>query len=416
MQKRNIFDDIMVCLLLFMQMGFHTNSGYDDTICLLVTGGIFLYFAFCKGNRGLIHFSRASKEYIIWYTSVTSFCCASYFWATNSNIVMIRDLVINTYVPLMLTVFCLVEYTRKKQDGINLLVVFIYAEIFVAVRALMNTPMVELLTSFNTRVYGTGLGVNYNHFTTQYALAFCVALFLSFSHKKKYYWHLGFILLNIVLSGSRKVLIVSLICFIIIYVMSAKRDDMIEKFKRVIAVTILLVAVFWVVMTNEFLYQLIGQKTYAFISQFFSYTINELDYSYYQRSTLIEIARSVFVNNPIVGVGYYCFIYYNQWGVYAHNNYYELLADLGIIGFILYYWFYFKQLWVALLKSDSKHIIYTVSKHNTLVVAFIITLMIMEYGHVSFFRPYVLTPLLVMYLAVDNMRKNNKNNISKKEV
>ena len=36
------------------------------------------------------------------------------------------------------------------------------------------------------------------------------------------------------------------------------------------------------------------------------------------------------------------------------------------------------------------------------------TLMLMEYGQVTFFRPYVLIPLLVVTMAIENMKNSEE--------
>lgn len=61
--------------------------------------------------------------------------------------------------------------------------------------------------------------------------------------------------------------------------------------------------------------------------------------------------------SPIWGYGFDSFKYYNRLMTghfyYSHNNYIELLYDLGIIGFAIYYWFYWKLFYVAWKGKNS---------------------------------------------------------------
>ncbi len=68
----------------------------------------------------------------------------------------------------------------------------------------------------------------------------------------------------------------------------------------------------------------------------------ELDGSDMIRMEMINDGLSWFWEKPILGNGFYSFpsLFGNKTGLfmYAHNNYVELLCDLGIIGFILFYY------------------------------------------------------------------------------
>ena len=62
------------------------------------------------------------------------------------------------------------------------------------------------------------------------------------------------------------------------------------------------------------------------------------------RLKMISIGLNIFNDNPIWGIGIdnAQIFTYKEYGIsnyYLHNNYIELLADLGIIGFFIYYWF-----------------------------------------------------------------------------
>jgi len=60
------------------------------------------------------------------------------------------------------------------------------------------------------------------------------------------------------------------------------------------------------------------------------------------RSILYREAFEVFSNHPIFGVGLDNFRLFSSSGLYAHSTYMEVLADTGIIGFIMFYIMYIK--------------------------------------------------------------------------
>ena len=408
-------DNFMIWLVLLMQLGFHTNTGYDDILSLVVSIFVLLYFIIISGKSGLVSLTPSGKEFIIWYSLVMGLCGISFVWATHGNKPFILETFANTFIPLVITFLCISIYLKRGNTGKSLITSMVTAEIFVTVRALINTNIASIFSENNTRLYGTGLGVNYNHFTTQFALVLCVVLFLAYNINKLFYIPAAFIVVNIIISGSRKVLVASLLTFLVMYIISPKGGKLAKKIRRVILVLAVFAFILWLILNNNFLYNLIGQKTVVAIKEMLSMQVDrKVDYSVYQRAEVMRIAFDVFKDHPVIGVGYYCFLNYNEWQLYAHNNYLELLADLGLIGFVLYYIFYVKNIlgFMGLnigfvgpkfsLSVDKNKSVW-----NVLGITLMITLLILEYGQVTFFRLYALIPLMVVILGIENM-KNRK--------
>ena len=90
----------------------------------------------------------------------------------------------------------------------------------------------------------------------------------------------------------------------------------------------------------------------------------------------MQTAVSVWIENPIIGVGWENFALYNDLNLLAHNNYLELLASLGLIGFAVYYSNYIRLFWGSIRKNYRKPI-------NRLMQSLIISLLIVEIGSVT---------------------------------
>ena len=78
-------DNFMIWLVLLMQLGFHTNTGYDDILSLVVSIFVLLYFIIISGKSGLVSLTNSGKEFIIWYSLVMGLCGISFVWATHGN-------------------------------------------------------------------------------------------------------------------------------------------------------------------------------------------------------------------------------------------------------------------------------------------------------------------------------------------
>lgn len=79
------------------------------------------------------------------------------------------------------------------------------------------------------------------------------------------------------------------------------------------------------------------------------------DYSTLTRLNLITIGQQIFQQHPVLGIGinnsqFIVEGIYHRENYYLHNNYIELLADGGIVGFVIYYWI-FLYLFISLIKN-----------------------------------------------------------------
>ena len=92
-------DNFMMWLVLLMQLGFHTNTGYDDIVSIVVSVVVFCYFVFTSTKNGRISMTSTGKEFAVWYTVVMGLCGISFIWATHGNKPFILEMFLNTYLP-----------------------------------------------------------------------------------------------------------------------------------------------------------------------------------------------------------------------------------------------------------------------------------------------------------------------------
>jgi len=104
-------------------------------------------------------------------------------------------------------------------------------------------------------------------------------------------------------------------------------------------------------------------------------------------------------NNPVLGIGLNNFSFY--YGTYTHNNFIEMLANLGIIGLILYYLIY---LFCFLNVIKIKDFNLKVSG-----LFFLILFLFMDSAWVS----YVSIPYFMMIIFVSDMISMDKENKEK---
>lgn len=227
--------------------------------------------------------------------------------------------------------------------------------------------------------------INANTVGVSASLSVVITLFLCFKDKKLKIWYVFTIpaLVMTIASQSKKAflfLIIGTLC-VILYCQPDNGDKGLSKsLKR------LLTGLMWLVVAISALqlplFSGINNRLTAYISTFTSITSPISANSDLIRKQLIENGIEVFKQHPIIGVGIDNVRLVNLIGIQTHNNYVELLADLGIVGFAVYYSMF---AWIL-----SKYVKY--KKHKKiespyLNICFVILILrlVMEYGSVSYF-------------------------------
>lgn len=244
----------------------------------------------------------------------------------------------------------------------------------------LDNPLtsMELKYASNSRIGAEIAGGNVNVVAMNMCFAFASCMHLakdSLKKSKKVFWYLAlvFITISSFFTGTRKVLLAFAVMFLL-----ANRNI---KIRYKIMVLIAAIAAYLVLMNVDTFYFLLGHK----IDFFRSDAYKMYDHSDQIRRDLLIQSWKMFMDRPW-GSGFGCV--QATLGVYAHNNYMEVLASLGLIGFILYYGVY---VW-GLCKS------YLYRRDNSCQFCFytLVGIMILEIGQITCYYPmiYVFVPLI----------------------
>lgn len=124
------------------------------------------------------------------------------------------------------------------------------------------------------------------------------------------------------------------------------------------------------------------------------------DWSTYYRVKLIEEGIEFFKQKPILGHGTDCFYLISQYQAYSHNNYIELLACNGIVGFVAYYWVHLYMIYqilrLMIIHKDSR---------SGLLLCLVLTTLLLDYGQVSYYdkMTYVYLSWILIYIRKAKM-------------
>ena len=300
------------------------------------------------------------------------------------------------YVLVINILIC--QFIVEKKIFINIFKTIIAGSLIKSVLIFAKNGMMVFLTARSTQ------DASANTIGIYSALAFILCYYLNKNtdnHNKKIKYNVLLIIfiLFTILSASRKAVLILIIPVVIYNIVKSK--DPLKVIINMLVILIILSCVMYAVFNVKFIYDLVGNRIESMISGFLG---GETDGSTYTRMYLIEEGIEWFKQKPLVGYGpaVYRVLHASKHGgnlLYAHNNYIELLVDLGLIGTIIYYALYVKILF-SCIKSLKK------SREYFILFGLFLAIVISEYGFVTYYEATIQFTLMIILMFFDKVNKN----------
>ena len=349
-----------------------------------------LGFALIYWVHGYIPLNR----FLVGYALYIFWSILSLLWCVNLSGGYIR--LIHMMQTFAVGTIC--AYYCTSRDNVNrLLDVYLYGTIFISLYCFTQDFATLSIWARLGRSTFDHAGQNIIYYSCILITATIIALYRVFEQEDRRAVNMAifvFIYLCGLLTAVRKCLIIPAI-FAIVYLFLKNRKSAI---KLIFAMAVL---------------SFVGMIAYDFIIERFpsmSYRMQSLvtdvtsdakasiyGNSYAERKWLREYAVEVFNTHPVFGVGIGQFRFYAaRYGMdlFAHNNFLELLANTGIIGFLIYYSNYLFLIRKSLrnIKSEEDSAV----SGGIFCLSFIVALLVMEYGQVTYYQPYAMLILVLM--------------------
>lgn len=348
---------------------------------------LFLAGSALIGLKRLSAFRLNNIAHSVWYLLFIALAELSTLWAYAPMTSALRYI---RYMLLIVVIcFGITQYTTKTADAERLIEVYAAAAFTIALIEFAGTPVHRWTAGY----FGSAVGGG-NTNTFGYILLFGVIIaFYKGYIKGKHWWYLPLVIMlaGCMLSSSRKAALMSILGMLFVVFFSFDRRNHLFHLGTA---AIFVVFAYLIVMTNTTLYNVIGHRLENLFS--FMNTGHGGDGSLYKRNFYIVYAHELFARSPLIGNGFANFadLLYHEIDagyIYAHNNYWEILADLGIVGFIIYYWFY-AYIGFKLIGNFFRK---RMSEIQTLALAMFISQLLLEWGIVTM---YNLTTQLIVAL------------------
>ena len=364
--------------------------------CVLsaVRYGLLMYagqiiFLFCVLlNYDMLKIRTTHFWYLAPFVLYTLFAALSYVWCSNTNLYFSAMRSIIQITVISLSVFMVMS---SSDDPTTLFEKAVYFSGWaIIVYAVLKTSpsewgkilkeTVNLSSDQNRFGYSIGMHPNSAGFSISMFLIFDVYYYAR-TKKKHVILQILSLAVLLALTKSRTPMLIlagGLLLFVVLY----KRMS-IKHVVTILCAAAGVVVLIYVSLKVDFLFKIYGARLKSLLNIFSG---EGTDASVTGRLRLQEMAIQAFKKDPVKGVGIGNFAFFNDVGrgtkgYYAHNNYCELLADIGFVGTVLYYLPFVSTL-VALLyklKNDSENRMIL-----SLLVSVIAMILVGDFGEMSY--------------------------------
>lgn len=241
---------------------------------------------------------------------------------------------------------------------------------------------------------GQTIAASANVFASVYMIgAVCSVYFILF-HEKKWvrtgFW-VAFALQihTLALSGGRKYFLLPVILLFVMLLIRQNKKGRKQLIKNALIAIGLLALVLWAIFKVEALYQTIGHRFEEFVELLTGEGAE--DYSAIARQKFIELALEYWQDAPVLGNGMDSFRTLSGLNVHCHNNYLEILCDLGLVGAVIYYAF---PVILLVQMCRAKHL----GQQRWFWAVMILCLLGFDYGAISYNK--VLTHMMFVFATI----------------
>ncbi len=368
---------------------------FEDTGSVIKYTGIILLAFILIESKYLLN-----KKKIIYNIPIIFLCLFAFFSFISSFWAIDMKVALHTSKSIFLLIIFLIvsyNYFRRVNNGLDKLLktISIVGILFSIYILIYYNPINYFSKLFSGERIGTEIA-NTNSIGVVLIVAFVITIFYGIIHKnKKYYMWSVLPLIGSIGAGSRKSFAFVLIFLIIMLIYGNFHVDKKTKKKILIAlgtVTIILVILYFIGVPFVKVY------TDRLIAMFGN--SDSMDHSTMLRKEYINIGLEQFKKTPIFGIGIDNARLINSVRTtYLHNNYVELLASVGIIGFSLYYISY---IIIAKYFLDNKK---KISMYHLVGLTLLIGILVIDYGAVTYYFKRTYIYFLVLFLIFNNIDK-----------
>lgn len=329
--------------------------------------------------------------YMVCYGFFSFWCLISSFWAiaperaVSASVGVIQFSILGLFLNLYLSIEDDSKFVLNCLSWAGVVLLGVLA-LLTPASLWMQAAQATLDAATDQNRIGTTVGYHPN--ALGQVCAICAVLWLyryDASQKKARYLFPAAAFIGVILFTKSRLSIVVMVVAIIVYWLLSTRGSA-KKIATILVIGLCVFLGLWAMFSIPALYDLVG---FRFASMFGM--TSAVDASTTTRKNMIDIALHLFLLRPFTGVGFanyavYYFYDFSGWAMtYAHSNYAELLADLGIPGVVAYYSI---PLWTLFfLAKTSKET--TDKSIRYIYMTLMLVLLVADYSTISYTNDFV---------------------------
>lgn len=377
----------LLTVVLFSAFLFFDENIYISYILMGITGLIFIVISF----KYHFHFPFFFDKYQFHILIFASYCAMTSLWAIDGSASIGKTITILEIMICMTVLYC---YYSLKDSVLELLECIRWSGYIISLYAIsvygMNT--IRRVIEEETRVDSSFANIN------SIAIIASISLVLTIFKLMYYKVSITMVLslpevILVAASGSRKSLMILGLGIVLLCAFKYISSSFIKTLIRYVILAIFLLFAIRFVLALP-MFAGIEERMKGMIAAFTG--VGKIEHSALLRKQYIEAGIEQFRRNPIwgIGIGNSGYILMAAYGknTYLHNNFVEMLACGGSIGFGLYYAMFIWPMW-KIWKYRRYGDSCTVA-----VTVLLVNLIVMDYGMVSYYSKSTYFYLMIFYL------------------
>ena len=329
------------------------------------------------------------NDLLKWGLLFWGFYFLSMIWASDSNDTLYY---LNNCIQIIGIFICIPLITKKVNNINTILILIIISLVYSCLVLLIRTPK-EI---WGTDYIGMVMGLHRNAIGLRLSIGFLICIYfihLNLENIKKINIKVALLALISILfasiallTGSKKAFLSLFLGFISFEIINSKGVKIVFK---IIIIAFICSFLIYYVFNNELLYSALGNRIEHMILTIQGNNgVGQTDGSLLERQYYINQAKYLFSKYPLFGYGGNNFVTFMReikykHIAYSHNNFWELLSTLGIVGFVIYYYMWIKM-FICYLKNykEKKKL------QSLLFLIIIFIIIILDYGNVSYITDF----------------------------
>lgn len=393
MKYATVIDKIALCLVM-VYFAASKLFMYTFDVAAMMASSVLIAALAVFMKKGKLHLRFGAFHLMT--GAFLLYCLLSFFWAKDGSLTI--DMA-STMLKTLISLYPFYLYYRTKSiDG--MLKGVMLGGYLVCLCILMDQGINVYLSSIQkgARVLREN-SMNANELGIVAAISLVINLYFLIYDRKIHVWTVLAVPALICLSGagSRASLIV--LCLGTIFLLVLKNYNEKRKLRslfRMIAIFICFGVAIYYLMQFPF-FSILTKRVEIMLKFFRGGEKNDVSMS--ERSQMLSAGFDIIKRSPIWGVGINNPKAYNIRYTYLHNNYLEVFAGGGVLGFVLYY-----SMHVYVLASLYKYRKFRTRESDVCLVLVLVTLAL-ELVHVSLYNIETFLYLLIYFIQIGNMKR-----------